>query len=90
MLLWVHMLDVRTNVLFQQEDYGKLVDLAVAKGVSVGYLIRKAVKDKYKLSQSEAGAGIKLVADLKKLRKKIGIQKGKVDYKAWVDEGRKY
>lgn len=47
MLIYIHMLTKRTNILFDEDVWKELVALAQRQGASVGELIRKAVKKHY-------------------------------------------
>jgi predicted DNA-binding ribbon-helix-helix protein len=83
------MLDVRTNVLFEREDYQELKRISKEQGVTVGELVRKAVRKEYRLENVDASRQ-QLLGDIKALRKKVGISQAPVDYKALINEGRKY
>jgi len=85
MLMCIHMLTKRTNILFEQQTWNQLVQLAKEKSTSVGELTRNAVQDVYfKNDQYETVA--QAVASTKKVRKKLK----KIDYKALINYGRKY
>lgn len=84
------LLDKRTNVLLEQDVYKYLVVLAEKESVSVGELIRKAIKDVYltekdriNLEKQEA------VSIILELQKGIKIAK-KIDYKELIENDRRY
>lgn len=80
------MLNKRTNILFDERLWNKLTELAEDKNTSIGELVRSAVKKQY-LSGDEELARIKDACEsIEKRRKR---QKGKVDYKALINYGRK-
>ncbi len=85
MLMCICMLIRRTNVLFSKEDYRLLSSLAVKKGVSMGELIRKAIRKVYQADQ-EIEEKSQLVNSLTSLWKK---QKGTINYKRLVEDGRR-
>jgi len=90
----------RTNVLLTEDMHDFLIGLANQKGVTMAELIRKAVKESYVEKKQ------KIVKKAKKKKKKnINYELRKkimegwkylknpekpVDYKAWVEYGRKY
>lgn len=47
MLIYIHMLTKRTNILFDEDIWKELVALAERQNTSVGELIRNAVKKHY-------------------------------------------
>ena len=81
------MLTKRTNILFDEVLWKQLVKLSETKKTSVGQLIREAVQEKYQAA-----------VDLEKRRQAIDHilkirpkpVKGKIDYKALINAGRKY
>lgn len=79
------MLTKRTNILFDEMLWRKLVRLASDKNTSVGKLIREAVKEKYILD-SELAERRAVLEDIERIRPHL---KGKVDYKALINHGRK-
>lgn len=81
------MLNKRTHVLFSEKDYHLLATLAANSDVSVGELIRKAVKKTYQIDQ-EMAERYQLTKSLFSLWEKQKI-KGIVPYKQLVEDGRK-
>ena len=81
------MLTKRTNILFDEVLWKQLVKLSETKKTSVGQLVREAVQEKYQAA-----------VDLEKRRQAIDHilkirpkpVKGKIDYKALINAGRKY
>jgi hypothetical protein len=84
------MLTHRTNVLFEHQDYLELTRLSSERGVTMGALVRKAVKKHYNLDKNSSDYRLRLVREMQALRKKIGVSKIPIDYKTLVNEGRKY
>lgn len=80
------MLTKRTNILFDESLWRELADLAKSKGTSVGNLIRIAVEEKY-TNESDLESRRKTIEDIEKIRPHF---KGKLDYKALINHGRKY
>lgn len=80
------MLTKRTNILFDENIWKKLTDLAKSQGISVGNLVRKAVEEKYSEKDS-LEARKKVIEHIEKIRPHF---KGKLDYKALINHGRKY
>jgi len=79
------MLEKRTNVLLSENDYCLLNLLAAKKGVSVGFLIRKAIREVY-MAEEEKEERQKVVDLILSFRKK---QKDSINYKALIENGRK-
>ena len=80
------MLTKRTNILFENELWDLLVAVAQREKSSVGEVVRKAVRKVY--SEDEIiERRKKALETIKRIRVK---QKGVVDYKALINEGRKY
>ena len=84
------LLDKRTNVLLEQEVYKYLAILAEKESVSVGELIRKAIKDVYLTEKDrinlEKQEAINMILEL---QKGIKIVK-KIDYKELIENDRRY
>ncbi|OHA75880.1 MAG: hypothetical protein A3A32_02600 [Candidatus Wildermuthbacteria bacterium RIFCSPLOWO2_01_FULL_48_35] len=79
------MLTRRTNVLFTEDDYGLLKQLSRLKKVSIGDLVREAVRKTHKQTET-----LSLKALLAKTRR-IGL-KAKIkphEWKEFINEGRK-
>ena len=85
MLMCIHMLTKRTQILFDEELWKQLVKISVVKKTSIGQLIREAVEEKYqkKLKLSERKA---LLERIEKIRPHF---KGRIDYKELINYGRK-
>ena len=79
------MLNKRTNILLSKSDYRLLSFLATKERVSIGKLIRKAIREIYQ-AEEEKEERRKVVKAILSLRKK---QKGTIDYKALIEDGRK-
>ena len=80
------MLTKRTNILFENELWDLLVGVAQREKTSVGEIVRKAVRKVY--SEDEIiERRKKALETIKRIRVR---QKGVVDYKALINEGRKY
>lgn len=84
------MLNRRAHILFEEEEFNLLELLADEKGKSVGELVRLAVQRTYIESKAkELSDREKAFAALNKLQQQTR-QKGRVDYKALIEYGRKY
>ncbi len=79
------MLAKRTNILFDEELWFKLLTLAEIRKSSIGNLVRTAVKDLY-FSGDDRSVLAKTVDEIRRVRKTIGG----VNYKELINEGRKY
>ena len=80
------MLNKRANILFEEGFWKKLTRLAQVKKTSAGQLIREAVEEKYtQETQMETRKEV-----LERIEKTRPHFKGKVDYKALINYGRKY
>lgn len=80
------MLTKRTNILFEQELWEKLVKIARARNISTSSVIREAVEKK--LSEEEMLLQRrKAFEDIKRIRPKPF--KGKIDYKELINYGRR-
>lgn len=80
------MLTKRTNILFGENQWERLVGLAESRNTSIGELVRKAVADKY-LAAFQDQEVQRAYRDILSLRKR---RKGVIDYKALIGYGRKY
>lgn len=81
------MLTKRTQILFDEELWKKISKLAEAKKISVAEYVREAVKKDL--------AGVKMLEQRRKaiesiLKHRPKPFKGKIDYKALINYGRKY
>ena len=85
------MLTKRTNILFEQTTWNKLLGLAKMRQTSVGQLIRTAVlamyldEDKYKLEQRREA-----IESIKKTRTQIKHKFTASEIKELINYGRKY
>ncbi|MBU1071518.1 hypothetical protein KKG65_03890 [Patescibacteria group bacterium] len=75
----------RTNLLLEETDYHLLSQLASQNNVSMGKLIRQAVKQTYTIPQINTTA--KILSNLQKLGQQINT-KG-INYKELIAHGRK-
>lgn len=86
----MYMLTKRTNLLFEEELWQLLAAKAVEEELSVGELVRQAVKKIYVEPEDEVlEQRKKAFKALIKLQQKTK-QKGRVDYKALIEYGRKH
>ncbi len=84
--MYTHMLAKRTNILFDQAMWDKLIKLSKEQEKSVGELVRKAIGEYYDLhndilKQIQSSSG--------KIEKKRKHFKGRINYKSLIDYGRK-
>lgn len=80
------MLTKRTNILFDETLWRRLTKLAAAKQMSVSNLIRDAVEEKY-AEEAQLEEIRQAIHDIRRIRPRF---KGKIDYKALINYGRKY
>lgn len=80
------MLTKRTNILFEEEMWAKLLTLSKFKKVSVGDLVRNAVIGTY-FDNKEQFDRAEAIDKIMAIRKTF---KGKIDYKKLINAGRKY
>lgn len=71
MLICMHMLTKRTQILFDQQLWAILMQLAKEKNTSVGELVRNAVKKQYS-NDGEQAKIEKAVENILEFRKKNG------------------
>ncbi len=85
------MLTKRTHILFDEDTALMLAVLAREQATSVGNLVRRAVKKTYKDARgTHQKKGQKTVHALIALQKKfLGKFEG-IDYRALIEDGRKY
>lgn len=87
----IHMLNKRTNVLFEQTTWDKLLKLAKTRQTSVGQLIRQAVfalyfdKEKYKLDQRREA-----IDSIRRTRSEINHKFTTKEIGELINYGRKY
>ena len=80
------MLAKRTNILFQLDLWDQLTQLAKRMDTSVAELVRKAVQQVYFTNSRDEDirSAVRHIMNMK------GKIKGPIDYKALINEGRKY
>ena len=88
MLMCMCMLTKRAQILFDEDLWKYLVELAKAKSLSVGELIRNAVEAKYAHAK-EKRLEKRREAIESTLKHRI-ISKEKINYKELINYGRKY
>lgn len=82
----MYMLTKRVQILFDEQLWRKLSALAKKENASLGKLTRTALEGTY--FQGDDRAAIReTVESIKQIRKRV---KGKIDYKALINYGRKY
>ncbi len=81
------MLTKRTNILFDQKQWNKLMKLASKKQISVGELIRQAIEEKFTQEQLLEKRTEAIESTLKNRSKPA---KGRIDYKNLIENGHKY
>lgn len=82
------MLTKRTNILFDEDLWRTLVALARERKTSVGELVRTAVKKTYDTKQEMLERRRKAIDAVLKDRPKPF--KGRIDYKALINAGRRF
>lgn len=86
MLVSMYMLTKNAHILFDPQEWKQLVQIAAAENSSINQLVRRAVQTTYvKTAHDE-----KIAAAVDKIIKIRPHLKGKVDYKALINYGRKY
>ena len=80
------LLTKRAQILFDEQFWNKLVQVAESQGTSVGEVIRRILKDKFG-GEVEIEAKKKTLEEIERIRPHF---KGKLDYKALINYGRKY
>lgn len=81
------MLTKRVHVLFDEALWKKLSKLAKARNISIGSVIRNAVDELY-ISGEEFTQRRKTFKNI--LKHRPAPVKGRIDYKALINAGRKY
>lgn len=82
----IHMLDKRTNILFEEQLFNHLVNLASEKNTSVGNLVRQAVVRVYFYKGNKKR--VDAVSEILRLRKKVPPIKNS-EIKDFIEYGRK-
>lgn len=86
MLMCMCMLNVRAQILFDEELWRTLHRLSKTKKTSISSLVRNAVKKTYmKLEELETRR--KAIEEIERIRPHF---KGKLDYKEMINYGRRY
>lgn len=85
MLMCMCMLNKRTHILLDENLWLQLMALAKAQNISVGELVRKAVKEVY-FDKNKKEKMAKAMEVILKTRKKFK----KINYKEMINYGRKY
>jgi len=80
----------RTNVLFDEADYATLLLMSREENKTIGELVRQAVKKTLKTKVKKNRINRGLEASIKSCWKLLKHPEIPVDYKAWVENGRKY
>ncbi len=85
MLICIHMLDKRANILFDESIWQLLASRSRSEKKSIGELVRLAVMKTYKddSRQEKISKAIKTILAVRKRHKHI-------DYRKLIDYGRKY
>lgn len=87
MLLCMCMLNVRAQILFDEALWQILHHLSKAKKTSISNLVRIAVKETY-MKTEELETRRKTIENIMKHRP--APAKGRIDYKALINYGRRY
>src|SRR5438552_104088 len=90
MLLCIHMLQKRTNILFDMETWQKLSALAKRQSTSVGELTRQAIKKTYFGDDVVLEKRRAAIEATLKLRKQIKGTFSAKEIKELINYGRKY
>jgi len=78
----------RTNVLLSESDYLTMKSISFKKGKTMGELIRQAILAKYIKKGGYNKKRLGVFEELEKITK--GMNFSGIDYKALVEDGRKY
>lgn len=81
------MLTKRTNILFDEKLWHEVSNLAKKQKTSIGSIVRTAVRERIEREEDLAQRR-KTIDDILRIRPKP--YKGKIDYKALINEGRRY
>lgn len=87
MFMCICMLTKRAQILFDEGLWKKLVQLAQAQKTSVGQIIRETIMEKYG-QETNLSERKQLLEEIENIRPKP--LKGRIDYKALINYGRKY
>ena len=86
MLMCMCMLNKRAQILFDKDRWNKLTKIAKSQNTSVGDWVRKAVDKEFERIQ-ELEQRRRVIDDIRRIRP--APFKGKIDYKALINYGRK-
>lgn len=86
MLMCMCMLNRRTQILFSKDYWNKLNKKAKAQNTSIGDIVRKAVERDFEM-EKELEQRKRVIEDIKRIRP--APFKGRIDYKALINYGRK-
>lgn len=84
MLMCRCMLNKRTQILLDQNVWQDLAEIAREKQTSIGQLVRQAIEENY--FRSQAAERLAVVQKIRALRPKF---RGRLDYEALIENGRK-
>lgn len=84
--MYMYMLTKRANILFEEQLWQELLKLAGKREISVGQLVREMAEEKLADEQLQE-CRRQAVEEIKKIRPHF---KGKLDYKALINYGRKH
>ncbi len=82
----MYMLSKNAHILFDPQEWNMLTRIASAQNSSVNQLVRKAVQTTY----LKTARNSRVAAAVDKIIKIRPHFKGKIDYKALINYGRKY
>lgn len=80
------MLNVRAQILFDDRLWNRLSSLAKTRKTSISKLVRHAVKESY-MKDVEIEERRKIIEEIERIRPHF---KGKLDYKAMINYGRRF
>lgn len=87
MLVCMYMLNKHAHILFNNQFWVTLKSLAEAKKTSVAKLVREAVTEKY-AKETELETKRKAIESI--LKHRPAPVKGRIDYKALINYGRRH
>lgn len=82
------MLNHRTNLLLNKEDYNLLSQLAEKTNRSIGSLIRHAIRVTYQDQKQHASDTSTLIRNIQQLTESLSVSSQ--DKAQWLHQGRKY
>ncbi len=81
------MLTKRTNILFDEKLWQEIFKLAKKEKTSMGNIVRSAVREKIE-READLAQRRRAIDEILRIRPKP--YKGKIDYKALINEGRRF